>query len=90
MDVLAKLAEDGHVDESVVLRPQPALEIITDDLVGDPSSAEIPPLVNIYMRIGARVWGLPAVDRDLKTVDYFVVFDLDEINRKYRKMFFGV
>lgn len=88
-NVLAKLKADGHVHESMTLRPRPEVAIIRDGLCGDPSAAEIPPLVNIYMRIGAKVCGKPAIDPDLKTVDYFVVFDLEEINRKYRKMFFG-
>jgi len=88
-DVFAKLRADGHVDQSLHIFPQPDVTILSDDLTGDAAAAEIPPLVNIYMRIGARVYGEPAIDRRMKTVDYFVVFDLDEINRKYRKMFFA-
>ena len=88
-NVLAKLTNDGHVDETIDVTPRPGLAILNDELVGDSSSARIPPLVNIYMRIGAKVCGEPAIDRDFKTVDYFVVFDLKEINKKYRKMFFG-
>lgn len=89
-DVLAKLKADGHVDDSLTVLPQPEHTIIPKDYTPNPENAEIPPLVNIYMRIGAKVCGEPAIDRVMKTVDYFVVFDLEEINRKYRKMFFGV
>ena len=87
-DVLAKLQLDGHVDDPFEILPNPEFEILDPKLVGDPERAEIPALVNIYMRIGAKVIGEPAIDRKFKTVDYFVMFDLDEINRKYRKMFF--
>jgi putative hemolysin len=88
-NVLAKLRGDGHVDESIDIRPRPETAIIPTGFVGDGAGAEIPPLVNIYMRIGAKVCGEPAIDRAMKTVDFFVIFDLEEINRKYRKMFFG-
>lgn len=88
-NVLAKLRAEGHVDESLPVRPRPEKAIIQKGVVGVPEDSEIPPLVNIYMRIGARICGEPAIDRDMKTVDYFVLFDLEEINRKYRKMFFG-
>ena len=88
-DVFAKLNNDGHVDKSISVRPQPENVIIPPEYESDGVGAEIPPLVNIYMRIGAKVVGEPAIDREMKTVDYFVIFDLEEINRKYRKMFFG-
>lgn len=89
-DVLAKLSGDGHIDESIDIRPRPDKAIIPVDYTPNGKNAQIPPLVNIYLRIGAKVCGEPAIDRDFKTVDYFVVFDLEEINRKYRKMFFGI
>lgn len=89
-DVLAKLIEDGHVDESIPVTPLPETSIINPSLGADPANAEMPPLVQIYMRIGAKVCGEPAIDRDFGTVDYFVIFDVEEINKKYKKMFFGI
>ena len=50
---------------------------------------ELPPLVRIYLRVGCKVCGEPAVDREMRTVDYFVVFDLENLGRKYFKLFFG-
>ena len=88
--MLAKLTEDGHVDESISVSPLAKTSILDPSLEADPSRAEMPPLVQIYMRIGAKVCGEPAIDREFGTVDYFVIFDVDEINRKYKKMFFGV
>lgn len=88
-DVLEKLRSGGHVDDSIDVRPQPENKVLPDSYEPNPDQASIPPLVNIYMRIGAKVCGEPAIDREMRTVDYFVVFDLEEINRKYRKMFFG-
>ncbi|MCI0485887.1 MAG: GNAT family N-acetyltransferase [Blastocatellia bacterium] len=50
----------------------------------------IPRLFNIYLRYGARVCGPPAIDRSFKTIDFFVVFDIDEMNDQARRAFFGV
>lgn len=88
--VLEQLRLDGHIHSELAVGPRPDKKIIPAGF--DPSGeeqVELPPLVNIYLRIGAKVCGEPAIDRDMKTIDYFVVFDLDSINPKYRKMFFG-
>jgi putative hemolysin len=88
--VLEQLRRDGHMHPELTVRPRVEKRIVP---VGfDPSGldlVQLPMLVNIYLRIGAMVCGEPAIDREMKTVDFFVVFDLDRINPKYRKMFFG-
>lgn len=48
---------------------------------------ELPMLFNMYLKIGARVCGEPIIDYDFGTIDFFVIFDLDELNPKYRQMF---
>jgi len=48
---------------------------------------ELPMLFNMYLKIGARVCGKPIVDHDFGTIDFFVVFDLGELNAKYRQLF---
>lgn len=50
---------------------------------------ELPPLFNMYLRIGAKVCSPPMIDHDFGTTDFFVIFDLATMNEKYRKMFFG-
>ncbi len=49
--------------------------------------AELPMLFKMYLKIGARVCGKPIVDHDFGTIDFFVIFDLAEINPKYRQLF---
>jgi putative hemolysin len=88
--VLEQLRSDGHMHPDLNVSPREDKRVIPFGC--DPSGldqVELPPLVNIYLRIGAMVCGEPAIDREMRTVDYFVVFDLDRINPKYRKMFFG-
>lgn len=88
--VLNQLKEKGHLHETIEVKPREDKICIPKDFI--PKTEEeidLPSLVNIYLRIGAKVCGEPAIDRDFKTVDYFVIFDLEEINHRYKKMFFG-
>lgn len=88
--VLNQLKTKGHMHESIEIKPRRDKACIPESFIPDNSEeVELPSLVNIYMRIGAKVCGEPAIDRDFRTVDYFVIFDLEDINRRYKKMFFG-
>ncbi len=50
---------------------------------------ELPKLFKTYLRIGAKVCSPPMVDSEFGTIDFFVLFDSQKINEKYRKMFFA-
>ncbi|HQR31501.1 MAG TPA: GNAT family N-acyltransferase [Blastocatellia bacterium] len=52
--------------------------------------AKLPKLFRSYLKIGAKVCGPPAIDRLFKTIDFFVLFDLFEMDRQTQRMFFGV
>ena len=49
----------------------------------------LPKLFRTYLRFGAKVCGAPAIDRLFKTIDFFVLFDVDGMGRKAHSMFFG-
>jgi len=51
--------------------------------------AELPRLFNTYLRIGAKICGEPAIDRQFKTIDFFVIFDIETIEERYYRMFFS-
>lgn len=50
---------------------------------------ELPPLFEIYLRYAGRVCGLPVIDRRFKTIDFFVLFDVEALSSRARKLFFG-
>lgn len=63
-----------------------------------PSSAEriaddekivrmLPPLFKGYLRIGAKICGKPALDRDFGSIDFLIWFDFDKLPEKYVKHF---
>lgn len=51
-------------------------------------SVELPSLFSMYLRVGAKVCGPPIIDTDFGTIDFFVVFDREEMTPKYRAMYF--
>ena len=89
-NVLHQLKTDGHLHDSILVRPRKDKACIPADFKpGKQETIDLPALVKIYLRIGAKICGEPAIDREFKTIDYFVVFDLETISKKYLKMFFG-
>ena len=50
---------------------------------------ELPPLFQIYLRYAGRVCGRPVIDRRFKTIDFFVLFDVEALSDRSRRLFFG-
>lgn len=75
---------DFHVSprEECACRPQ---DFLTED---DGQDVELPRLFNTYLRIGAKVCGEPVIDRPFKTIDFFVIFDVETMSEKYYTLFF--
>ena len=69
--------------EECQCRPE---DFLTPDKKEDP---ELPKLFHTYLRIGAKVCGEPAIDREFKTIDFFVLFDVETIEERYYQMFFS-
>ncbi|TGN01673.1 GNAT family N-acetyltransferase [Leptospira yasudae] len=47
----------------------------------------IPALIKGYIRAGSQICGIPAWDQVFKTIDFFILFDLRDIESKYEKRF---
>lgn len=60
------------------------------DGVQRPARVTLPPLIKGYTRLGAKVYGPPALDEDFGVADFFVVLDLHNVDRRYLKFFLGV
>jgi putative hemolysin len=78
------LESQGFVHEQYQVLPRRPI------LVPDIEAIErfkLPGLFEMYLRIGSRVCGPPMYDDSFGTVDFFVLFDLQEMSPKYRQMF---
>jgi putative hemolysin len=82
------LDNKGHVDHSYELLPQPGFELPHEGPIPD-ITIPMPPLMKMYFRYGARIVGQPAIDRDFKTIDYLVLFDLKGMGKETYKLFLG-
>ncbi|EKO16847.1 GNAT family N-acetyltransferase [Leptospira kirschneri] len=47
----------------------------------------VPALIKGYLRAGAQICGTPALDKVFKTIDFFILFDIRDIESKYGKRF---
>ncbi len=55
-----------------------------------PIEVKLPQLFRTYLGIGGKVCSPPAIDRRFKTIDFLVMFDLQTMNSRTRKLLFGV
>jgi len=84
------LKRQGHLHTSLRVLPNVGFECRADSVAtNEATEASIPKLFGIYLRFGARVCGPPAIDRMFKTIDFFVLFDIQEMSAQWRKAFFG-
>lgn len=85
------LEREGHLHPSYFVPPKKGFECYSADFaVTSPFDVKLPKLFRSYLRIGTKVCGPPAIDRTFKTIDFFVLFDLFEMDRQTQRMFFGV
>src|SRR5262249_29998744 len=83
------LAASGHLHPLFRVFPRSGFEcegsgnLAADSRLG----TAIPRLFRAYLRFGAEVCGPPAIDRAFKTIDFFVLFDVDTMDRKVHGMF---
>jgi putative hemolysin len=82
----ARLRRERSFHETITIRPRPGFGI--ENGAGS-DWIELPKLFRTYLRFGARVCSLPALDRRFKTIDFLVLFDLAELDEFRRRMFFG-
>jgi putative hemolysin len=52
-------------------------------------SIKVPPLFRAYLRHGAKVCSDAAIDREFKTIDFLILFDIDAMDQKIFDTFFG-
>lgn len=67
-----------HVDALRGLR-------VAKGTVASPTPSELPPLLQSYLALGAKVCGAPAVDRAFKVIDLFVVLDVEAMPPRVRE-----
>lgn len=84
------LEREGFVTGNYRALPRPEYRCYDDDFtVAEPFEVKLPKLFRAYLRFGAKVCGPPAIDREFKTIDFLVLFDVHSMDSQARQMFFG-
>lgn len=87
--VMDYLVAHHHLHAEFKITPQPGYVCYAEDfVVPQERSVNIPRLMKIYLMIGAKICGPPALDRRFKTIDYLTLFDVQAMDQKTMKYFF--
>jgi putative hemolysin len=84
---LRHLEAGGHLHPTVRVLPLPATAC--EPARGAPlPPPHIPALFQSYLNLGAKVCGPPAIDRLFQTIDFLVLLNVDELDRRVFRSFF--
>lgn len=84
------LQQNGHMHESFQVISRSGFECFPSIGTSNRNSeVKLPKLFKIYLRFGAKVCSPPAIDRQFKTIDFLVIFDVDSMEGKAHRMLFG-
>jgi putative hemolysin len=88
-----KALHDRHaLHADIFVRPHAAARALADDgrtVSSTMSAALLPPLFDGYLSLGARVCSAPALDHAFGTTDYLVMLDVEAMDARGRRAFFG-
>ena len=88
---LDRLRREGRMHPAIEVGAVPGFECRWE---GEPppgaaAEIELPPLFDMYLRYAGRVCGPPVIDRRFGTIDFLVLFDVQDLSPRARRMFFG-
>ena len=83
------LRKCGHFHSTLRVSARSDFTCYPTDFLPDTSiRVAVPPLFRTYLRHGAKVCSSPAIDREFKTIDFLVLFDVSEMDQKMFDTFF--
>ncbi len=92
--VVERFQTEGQViDSSIQAQPLPMYEMTRLAVASEEGAISktvdemIPALLQSYLKAGAKVAPVPALDRDFKCVDFFTVLDMDSLTQLYERRY---
>ena len=76
------LSAHGHLHPTLAARPRPEYECFASGAArgAGPVADGVPALFASYLRIGTRICGEPALDRQFKTIDFLALLDVNDLS----------
>lgn len=88
--MLEYLTARDHRHPTITVPPRPGLECEVESSTAEAvEDVSVPTLFKTYLRYGAKICGSPAIDREFKTIDFLMLFDLESLDERRYRMFFG-
>jgi putative hemolysin len=86
-----KLNSEGFIYENFSVSPTRKCHFTENEKLSASFTGEftLPKLFVSYLKMGSRICSKPAIDREFKTVDFFMLFDIEAMSEKHYKMFFS-
>jgi putative hemolysin len=83
------LAKHRHLHPTLGARPRPEYECFPPGAARGPGPVArgVPTLFSSYLRIGTKVAGEPALDRQFKTIDFLALLDVHDLSLLNRRRF---
>ena len=83
------LRREGHLHPARTASPRPDHVCFPPGAAAAPGPVArgVPPLFASYLRIGTRVLGEPAIDREFRTIDFLAMLDLADLSALNRRRF---
>jgi len=83
------LRDRGHLHETLVARPRPEWRCFPEGAARGrgPVARGVPPLFAAYLRLGTKIVGEPALDRQFKTIDFLALLDLADLSGQNQRRF---
>lgn len=83
--VLANYFKDAkNLQSSIIAHPLNNLPAIANPELGN---VVLPPLLKAYIRMGAKICGAPAHDKEFNSADFLTLLDCRNMNRSYARHF---
>jgi putative hemolysin len=84
------LKTNSYINENINLLPRNKYRLPElNRFKAGTGEVPMPSLMRLYLRYGAKVVGQPAIDREFKTIDYFILFDLKDLEKETWRLFVG-
>jgi putative hemolysin len=74
------LNQAGYIHSQLYVTPRPGSKCIFYRTVKPITYRSLPSPFQTYLKRGAKICGMPAIDREFRTIDFFTLFDLENAN----------
>lgn len=84
------LRAGAYLHPTLEVPPHPHFACYPPDFVPDPNvTVKLPALFAGYLKLGAKITGEPALDREFKTIDFLALLDVHSLDASTVRTFFG-